>query len=180
MTGPHNCTQCYYRDSTFSGSVESTASCDHPELGGRDLTPNEPLAPDWCPLGLAQPVKQRLLNLPENPTIHQPTLAAQEEQASPYIPLQVTHLFEVRWEAASKEFTCHRCSSPLERTRGLMLTSPWSGSVRCTKCEYKDSVMGYLGKSMIQVQPMPPGAKLIYDQEPDMPEDPPDDVGSKG
>jgi len=109
-----------------------------------------------------------------------PDLEGELQTQRVYTPLQVTNLFEVRWEAASEEFTCPRCNAPLERTRGLMLISPWSGSVRCTKCEYKDSVMGYLGKSMIQVQPMPPGAKLIYDQEPDMPEDPPDDEGSKG
>jgi len=82
-------------------------------------------------------------------------------------PLQVTNLFGIRWEPASEEFLCPRCEAPLERTRGLMLMSPWAGSVRCTKCEYRDSVTGYLGRSMIQVQPMPPGAALTYDKEPD-------------
>jgi len=44
----------------------------------------------------------------------------------------------------------------------LMLASPWVGSVRCTKCEYRDSVSGYLGRSMIQVEPLPEGAVPVY------------------
>ena len=30
-----------------------------------------------------------------------------------------------------------------------------------------DSVMGYLGRSMIQVEPLPDGAAVIYTKEPD-------------
>lgn len=81
-------------------------------------------------------------------------------------PLQATNLFGIRWEPASEDFLCPRCEAPLERSRGLMLMSPWAGSVRCTKCDFRDSVVGYLGRSMIQVQPMPPGATPIYLEEP--------------
>jgi len=90
-----------------------------------------------------------------------------QRAASLLTPLQVTNLFGIRWESASEEFSCPRCEARLERTRGLMLMSPWAGSVRCTECEYRDSVTGYLGRSLIQVQPMPPGAELIYDGEPE-------------
>ena len=57
---PHLCTQCHYRNSTYLGRDELTASCDHPDLQpeGRDLTVTEFQAPDWCPLGLVQPIKQ--------------------------------------------------------------------------------------------------------------------------
>ena len=58
-----------------------------------------------------------------------------------------------RWELAP-DCQCFKCKGPLERTRGLMLMSPWAGAVRCTQCNYRDSVAGYLGKLMIEVQPM--------------------------
>jgi len=84
------------------------------------------------------------------------------------IPLQVTNLFGVSWEPAPEGSDCPRCKGPMERTRGLMLSSPWSGSVRCTKCDYRDSVTGYLGRSMIQVEPMPDGATVFYMESPDI------------
>lgn len=83
------------------------------------------------------------------------------------IPLQVSFL-GIQWEPAPEGSVCPRCEAPLERARGLSLVSPWAGSVRCTKCDFRDSVVGYLGRSMIQVQvqPMPPGATPIYLEEP--------------
>ena len=81
------------------------------------------------------------------------------------IPLQVSNLFAISWEATPEGFACPRCEAPLERARGLMISGPWAGSVRCTKCDYRDSVVSYLGKSMVEVQPMPPGAVLAYDRE---------------
>lgn len=79
----------------------------------------------------------------------------------------LTTFFGIRWEPAPDGFACPRCKAPLERTRGVVLSSPWSGSVRCTKCEYQDSVVGYLGQSMFKVEPMPP-AKLFFMNEPDL------------
>lgn len=84
------------------------------------------------------------------------------EALNPHIPLQVTNLFALSWSPCAPEFSCPRCKGNVERTVGLMLTSPWAGSVRCTKCEYRDSVSGYLGRSMIQVEPMPEGAAPVY------------------
>lgn len=83
------------------------------------------------------------------------------------IPLQVTNLFGITWEAAPEGSECPRCKAALEKSRGLILSSPWAGSVRCTKCDYRDSVMGYLGRSMIQVEPLPDGAAVIYTKDPD-------------
>ena len=81
------------------------------------------------------------------------------------IPLQVTNLFGITWEAAPEGSECPRCKGALERSRGLMVSGPWSGSVRCTNCDYRDSVMGYLGRSMFQVEPMPKGAEPINDKD---------------
>lgn len=86
------------------------------------------------------------------------------EAPNPHIPLQVTNLFATSWKPCAPEFSCPRCKGNMERTVGLMLASPWAGSVRCTQCDYRDSVTGYLGRSMIQVEPLPPGAVPIYDQ----------------
>ncbi len=87
------------------------------------------------------------------------------EALNPHIPLQVTNLFALSWEPCAPEFSCPRCKGNMERTVGLMLASPWAGSVRCTQCEYRDSVSGYLGRSMIQVEPIPEGAVPVYDRE---------------
>lgn len=81
------------------------------------------------------------------------------------IPLQVTNLFALSWSPCGPEFSCPRCKAGMERTTGLMMMSPWAGSVRCTQCDYRDSVTGYLGRSMIQVEPMPEGAVPVYDRE---------------
>ena len=81
------------------------------------------------------------------------------------IPLQVTTLFAISWSPCGPEFSCPRCKAGMERTTGLMLMSPWAGSVRCTQCDYRDSVTGYLGRSMVQVEPLPDGAVPIYDRE---------------
>lgn len=83
------------------------------------------------------------------------------------VPLQMTKLFAISWEAAPDGFDCPRCKGALERSRGLMIASPWAGSVRCTACDYRDSVTGYLGRSLIQVQPMPPGAAEFYLSKPE-------------
>ena len=74
--------------------------------------------------------------------------------------------FGFRWVPAPDGFQCPHCKGALERTVGLTLASPFAGSVRCTACDYKHTVCGYLGQSMIQVEPMPPGAALTYDGDP--------------
>ena len=76
--------------------------------------------------------------------------------------------FGIRWVPAPEGSQCPHCKGALERAVGLMLASPWAGSVRCTACDYKNTVCGYLGQSIIQVEPMPSGAALIYDRDPDV------------
>lgn len=87
------------------------------------------------------------------------------EAAQKPIPLQVTNLFAISWSPCGPEFSCPRCKAGMERTTGLMLMSPWAGSVRCTQCDYRDSVTGYLGRSMVQVEPLPEGAVPVYIRE---------------
>lgn len=74
--------------------------------------------------------------------------------------------FGFRWVPAPDGFQCPHCKGAMERTTSLMLVSPFAGAVRCTACDYKHTVCGYLGQSMIQVEPMPPGAALTYDGDP--------------
>lgn len=80
----------------------------------------------------------------------------------------LSELLGFRWEPAPEGFVCPHCAGALERSASLMQMSPWAGSVRCTACGYRHTVCGYLGQLMIQVQPMPPGAALIYDRDPDV------------
>ena len=87
------------------------------------------------------------------------------EAAQKPLPLQVANLFAISWSPCGPEFSCPRCKAGMERTTGLMLMSPWAGSVRCTQCDYRDSVTGYLGRSMVQVEPLPEGAVPVYIRE---------------
>lgn len=70
-----------------------------------------------------------------------------------------SEMLGIRWEPAPKGFQCPMCNGGMERTRGLMLTSPWVGGVRCTACEYKNSVCGYLAQSMFRVEPLQTGGR---------------------
>lgn len=38
----------------------------------------------------------------------------------------------------------------------------WSGGISCSSCDYRNSLIGYLGNGLVQVEPMPPGAQQIY------------------
>lgn len=129
---------------------------------------------DWAEVTCRWCLKKRV---PEFDAVEQARLLL--EAVKNPIPLQMTQLFGISWEAAPEGFDCPRCKGALERTRGLMIASPWAGSVRCTKCDYRDSVTGYLGRSMIQVEPMPPGATPLYLTEPDGDGSEPDGDGSE-
>lgn len=74
--------------------------------------------------------------------------------------------FGLCWVPAPEGSQCPHCKGALERTAGRSLASAFAGSVRCTVCTYKNTVCGYLGQSMIQVEPMPPGALPSYDRDP--------------
>ena len=48
----HDCPNCYYRNSSWVGGIEISASCDHPNFlpEGKVLYPDQLQSPDWCPL----------------------------------------------------------------------------------------------------------------------------------
>lgn len=74
------------------------------------------------------------------------------------------------WVPAGAGFTCPQCSGAMERSVHLF-AGPFGGSVRCTACPYRDSVMNDLGRRIIRVDPLPEGALPIYDADPDPPGD---------
>lgn len=64
-----------------------------------------------------------------------------------------------KWKAAPQGSLCLSCGKEsLERSHYLM-GGPFSGTVRCTACEYRDTVVGYLSRTIVKVEPMPEGAK---------------------
>jgi hypothetical protein len=77
----HDCPNCYYRNSSWVGGIEISASCDHPNFlpEGKVLYPEQLQSPDWCPLGVAQPLKRDvLIDLPESPMIQENPELGQE------------------------------------------------------------------------------------------------------
>ena len=62
---------------------------------------------------------------------------------------------------------CPRCSSEvLKIVRVAGLGPSYAGQVYCTSCEYRDSAMSFLVKSVFPVQPLPEGASPIYSKDP--------------
>jgi hypothetical protein len=62
---------------------------------------------------------------------------------------------------------CPSCDKEGLKIRSMPLTGPYSGSIICLSCNYRDSVVNFLGKQMFQVQPMPQGAEQIYLKDPE-------------
>lgn len=58
---------------------------------------------------------------------------------------------------------CPRCDKETLKVKTMPLSGAYSGSIYCLSCDFRDSVIGYLGKQMIQVQTMLQGAEQIYD-----------------
>lgn len=54
----------------------------------------------------------------------------------------------------SVEFTCPSCGSALHRVT-MKFSGPYSGSVVCGSCEFRDSAISYLGKKVFIVEPLP-------------------------
>jgi hypothetical protein len=60
------------------------------------------------------------------------------------------------------DMDCPKCGAKrMEWTTSLMW-GPYSGTVECKGCEYKDTFMNFMARSIIKVQPMPPGAEPIF------------------
>lgn len=56
---------------------------------------------------------------------------------------------------------CPKCDSEMKVTRQAM-TGPYGGVVHCDSCGYRDSVVAYLGRQMISIEPLPDGAEPVY------------------
>ena len=49
---------------------------------------------------------------------------------------------------------CPNCRTETLVIRRVPLSGPYSGSIACTSCNFKSSVIGYLGRQIITVEPM--------------------------
>lgn len=66
-----------------------------------------------------------------------------------------------KWKAAPQGSLCPSCGKEtLERSHYLM-GGPFSGTVKCTACGHHDTVVGYLSRTIVKVEPMPDGAKAV-------------------
>ncbi len=50
---------------------------------------------------------------------------------------------------------CPSCKQETLIIHKMPLSGPYSGGISCSSCNWRDSVIGYLGKQMFSVQPMP-------------------------
>jgi hypothetical protein len=74
--------------------------------------------------------------------------------ANPEAQKLVEAFTSVTWTKAPKGSKCPSCGKEaLERSKQLM-GGPWSGSIRCKGCGHTDTLVGYLGKTIVEVQPL--------------------------
>ena len=50
---------------------------------------------------------------------------------------------------------CPSCDKETLKIRSMPLSGPYSGSIICLSCNYSDSVVSFLGKQMVRVEPLP-------------------------
>jgi hypothetical protein len=50
---------------------------------------------------------------------------------------------------------CPSCDKETLKIRSMPLSGPYSGSIICFSCNYSDSVVSFLGKQMVRVEPLP-------------------------
>lgn len=81
------------------------------------------------------------------------TPLSEEERKS--ITSDIIHGLTPQWGPAPEGAVCPKCQSALERST-IPLGGPFSGSVRCTSCDYTDSVTGHLVRSCFMVEPLDP------------------------
>lgn len=76
------------------------------------------------------------------------------DAASAAFAAKMTNLMAPRWEAAPKGYVCPVCGKEaLERSTHFM-GGPYSGSVHCTGCDHRESVVSYVGRNLLTVEPM--------------------------
>lgn len=57
-----------------------------------------------------------------------------------------------RWESAPDN--CPECDSDNLQRSVIPIGGPYSGSIHCPDCGHRESVMNYLGRTMIKVEPL--------------------------
>jgi transcription elongation factor Elf1 len=60
----------------------------------------------------------------------------------------------LKTEKAPEGFRCPDCDKETLEVTKMLLTGPYSGSVKCTNCGFSDSVCNYLAKKIIKVTPL--------------------------
>jgi len=56
---------------------------------------------------------------------------------------------------ASPDTVCSNCGAHGLEIVSMILSGPYSGSVKCNQCGHSESVMSYLGKRIFKVEPLP-------------------------
>lgn len=68
--------------------------------------------------------------------------------------------------ALGSDFPCPACGGTLHRVH-MPLTGPYSGSVVCSACDFRDTVVSFLGKQIFVVESLPPAAPVYVNDGPD-------------
>lgn len=79
------------------------------------------------------------------------SIASNKEEQSNTIIDKLTEL-----NKSKLDNPCRKCGGTLYRSY-MLFGGPYSGIVRCDGCDYRRSVMGYLGEEIVKVEPMPKG-----------------------
>jgi hypothetical protein len=91
--------------------------------------------------------------LAENPLASEQKLDLAQRLMKPLMPV---------WGKAPPGTQCSMCGKEeLERSY-IPIGNAFSGSVRCLSCGHCESVMSHIGRNMIKVEPLPPGAVSNY------------------
>ena len=78
----------------------------------------------------------------------------------------LTSMLGLRWTPLSEP--CPKCKNTTLQRGANLMSGPYGGQVKCFTegCDHRESSYGFLGRTMIQVQPMPDGALPFYDKTP--------------
>jgi hypothetical protein len=59
-----------------------------------------------------------------------------------------------KWTSAPDGTKCSNCSSNQVERSYVTIGGPFSGTIRCLNCKYSETVMSYIGKNMIKIEPL--------------------------
>lgn len=72
-----------------------------------------------------------------------------------------TDLFKV--QEIDSDFNCPKCNNGTKlKILRQRMSGPYAGAVTCQACNYRQSLIAFLGASMISVQPLPDGAAILF------------------